>query len=471
MFPKQQQYTQPTLVWQRLGARSLTSLWNGLNASSAKRICFLPYWCQLLLTGALATSSTSADISWPGKTGPHGCGLANVSDAENLPTQWNEADDQNIAWKVELEGIGHSTPVIGDGRAWMTSATEDGARQFIYCVDSQTGKVLHHTLLFENETPEPLGNPVNSYASPTCVLTRDAVYVHFGTYGTAKLDPKTADVVWQRRDINCRHFRGPGSSPVVFQNLVILTFDGIDQQFLTALDAETGDTVWRTDRTTDYGDLDKDGKPHRDGDMRKAYGTPAVVTVGSQSQVVSVGSRAAFGYDALSGKELWTITHDDYNAAAQPIAVDDTVILNTGSRGANLLAVRLNASTKGNVNESHIVWNREKGNSRLCFPAMHDGRLYSLTDNGVLTCIDAKTGDELWSGRIGGNFVASPVIANDLIYMFDEEGRGTVARTGDRFEIVAKNQLDEGGKASPAIAEGAIFVRTAHYLYKLAATR
>lgn len=406
---------------------------------------------------------------WPQKTGPFANGTARDIEAKGLPTEWDEETEKNIAWKVKLEGIGHSTPVVGDGRAWFTSATYDGKQQYVYCLNAETGEILHHKLLFENPNPEPLGNPVNSYASPTCCLTNSAVYVHFGTYGTAKLDTKTADVIWQRRDINCRHFRGPGSSPVWFSNTLILTFDGIDQQFLTALDGKTGETIWRTDRTTDYGDLDKDGKPRLDGDMRKAYGTPALFTSNGQTQVISVGSRAAFGYDARTGKELWTITHDDYNAAAQPLVFNDMAIINTGSRGANLLAVRLDDSNRGDVTASHVVWNRKKGNSRLCFPALFDGRIYSLTDNGVISCIDAATGHETWTGRVGGNFVASPVIANGLVYLCDEEGRTTVVRTGDKYEVVTKNRLAEGGKASPAVAGGAIFLRTATHVYKLAA--
>ena len=405
---------------------------------------------------------------WPQKTGPTSNGMARDIEAKGLPIEWNEEPGKNIAWKIELSGIGHSTPVVGDERVWFTSATEDGKRQYVYCADAESGETLHHKLLFENPEPEPLGNPVNSYASPTCFLTHEAVYVHFGTYGTAKLDTKTADVIWQRRDINCRHFRGPGSSPIRFRNTIVLTFDGIDQQFLTALDAKTGDTIWRTDRTTDYDDLDENGKPHRDGDLRKAYSTPAIFSAGDRHQIVSVGSRAAFGYDAVTGKELWTITHDDYNAAAQPLIFNDTAIINTGSRGADLLAVRIGESTLGDVTSSHVVWNREKGNSRLCFPALFEGSIYSLTDNGVLTCIDAGTGKEKWTGRVGGNFVASPVVANRLVYMSDEQGRTTVCRTGDHFEIVARNQLAEGGKASPAIAGGAIYLRTKSQLYKIA---
>lgn len=433
-----------------------------------RRVCLLRW---LLLLGSYlfcVGGPIQAEVSWPAKTGPFLCGVAGDEAAANLPVEWDEEKQQNIAWSVPIEAYGHSTPVIGNGRIWFTSATEDGTRQYVDCVDAKSGEVLVHKLLFENEDPEPLSNPVNSYASPTCVLTDDAVYVHFGSYGTARLDPQTADVVWQRRDIKCRHFRGPGSSLALYENLLILTFDGIDQQFVTALHKDTGKTVWRTDRTTDYGDLDDNGMPLREGDLRKAYSTPLVVPVGDRAQVVSVGSRAAFAYDFLDGKELWTVTHDDYNAAAQPLAFQDTVILNTGSRGANLLAVKLNETTRGDVTDSHVVWNREKGNSRLCFPALYQGKIYSLTDNGVLTCVDAATGSEVWSGRIGGNFVASPVIANGLVYVFDESGRGTVAKTGDKFEVLARNRLNEGGRASPAVAGNAIFLRTKSRLYKIA---
>ena len=327
--------------------------------------------------------------------------------------EWDEASGKNIAWKIDLQGYGHSTPVIGGGKLWLTSATEVGKKQFVYAIDPQSGKVLHHKLLFENPKPEPLGNAVNTYASPTCVLEPDAVYVHFGSYGTARLDPKTADVVWQRRDLPCRHFRGPGSSPIVWKDLLILTFDGIDQQYTAALDKHTGRTVWRTDRSTDYHDLGPDGKPMTGGDYRKAYGTPGTTDAAGRTQLVSVGSRAAFGYDAATGKEIWTITHSDFNAAAPPLFFEGMAILNTGSGGAAMLAVRLDSSTQGNVDKTHIVWKRPKANSRLCAPALDRGKIWMLTDNGVLYALDAKTGKELAALRLGGSFVSSPIIVGD----------------------------------------------------------
>ncbi|WP_437226243.1 PQQ-binding-like beta-propeller repeat protein [Planctomicrobium sp. SH661] len=416
----------------------------------------------------LVTGADPQSLSWPDRGGPTCDGHAAASDSVGLPTTWDEATGENIAWKVPLPEFGHSTPVIGDGKIWMTTATEDGTRQSLLCLDEMTGKTLHHQLLFENESPEPLNNKVNTYASPSCVLEPDALYVHFGSYGTARIDPRTLKVIWQRRDIECRHFRGPGSSPAIFQDLLILTFDGIDHQFLIALNKHTGETVWRTSRSTDYGDLDENGMPRGEGDYRKAYSTPSLKEVDGRMQLLSTGSRAAFSYDPLTGEELWTITHDDFNASSRPLFHDGHTIINTGSGNANLVCVDLNSTTRGNVDKTHVLWNREKGNSDLSSPILIGDRVYMVTGNGVAVCINADTGDEVWKARIGGTFVASPVTANGLIYFCNEEGVTAVIEAGDEFKEVAKNTLSEGMRSSPAIAHGALFLRTFGHLYKIA---
>jgi outer membrane protein assembly factor BamB len=417
---------------------------------------------------ASVPSLWASELSWPRRNGPFQDGCASERDSRGVPVQWDEASGKNIAWKVDLDGFGHSTPVIGHDRLWLTAATADGTRQFVYAIDTRTGQVVHHKLLFENSAPERLGNNVNTYASPSCVLEDDGVYVHFGSYGTARLDPVTAAVVWQRRDFPCRHFRGPGSSPLVWRSLVILTFDGIDRQYLAALDKRTGKTVWRTDRSTDYHDLGPDGKPKLDGDIRKAYGTPTTIDVAGRTQLISIGSRAAFGYDAATGREIWTVTHEDFNAAAPPLQYENLAILNTGSGGRNLMAVRLDKSTHGNVTGTHLAWNRTKGNSRLSAPVLDRGRVWMLTDQGVLFGIDAKTGKEGAVARLGGSFVASPVVAGGFLYACDEEGTTTVVRAQFPPATVAKNHLREGMRASPAVAEGALYLRTFQSLYKIA---
>jgi len=439
-----------------------TNFMASTHLDSGFRITLLIGLCMVSGTASRADDTT---LNWPVRTGPTLNWQPHPNDAAGLPTEWSEMS--GVTWKLDLEGLGHSSPIIGGGRIFLTSATKDGTQQFLYCIEQQSGMVLYKSLIFENAEPEPLGNEINTYASPSCALEPDAVYVHFGSYGTARVEPATAKVVWQRRDISCRHFRGPGSSPILWKNLLILTFDGIDAQFLMALDKHTGETVWRTDRTTDYGDLDQNGKPHRDGDMRKAYSTPGLIEVAGRMQVVSVGSRAAFAYDAETGRELWTIRHDDFNASSPPAFFGNHAILNTGTRNSNLLSVTLDATTLGDVTESHVIWNRDKGNSDLSAPILIGNRIYSILNNGVVTCVNAETGEDVWRDRVEGTFTASPVAANGFVYFCNEEGDCFVIRAADQFERIAKNHLDEGLRATPSIANGHLYLRTFGRLYSI----
>ena len=427
-------------------------------------------WIAIAALAGVAVRDTPAAerLSWPEKSGPTADGRVDPADTAGIPTEWDGATGKNIAWSTPLEGEGHSTPVIGSGRLWFTAATTDGKSQFVYCVEAATGKVLHHKRVFENPEPEPLGNGVNTYASPSCVLESDAVYVHFGTYGTARLNPETAEVVWQRRDINCRHYRGPGSSPVVYENLLILTLDGIDKQYTTALDKRTGKTVWLTPRSTNYGDLDQNGKPRGDGDLRKAYGTPCVTLVDGKPQLISVGSKAAFGYDVFTGKEIWTLEHENFNASARPLFLPGLAILNTGSERAHVTALKLDGTTLGNITKTHVVWQRKKANAALSAPVLVGERLFFVTNQGVAYAVDARSGEELWAHRIGGSFTASPIVAGDRVYFCDEKGTTTVVRASAEYEELAANVLADGMRASPAAAGGALFIRTFDRLYKLA---
>jgi outer membrane protein assembly factor BamB len=339
----------------------------------------------------------------------------------------------------------------------------------LYGIDRNTGKIVHHKLLFTNDSPEELGNPLNNYAAPSPLLDEDALYVHFGTYGTARIDPRTAEVVWQRRDINVRHFRGPGSSPVVYHNLLILTFDGIDQQFTIALDKKTGATVWKTPRTTDYGDIDPEtGKPKRDGDFRKAYGTPAFAEVDGKMQMISIGSCAGFGYDPLTGKELWTITFKNMNAAPRTLVMPGMAVVNTGSESAKMLGLRLDGKMGGDITASHIAWTRDKRNASESGPLLLDGVVYQITRGGIVSAFKAQTGEEVWEGRLPGQHLPSPIAAGDRLYFSNDRGETHVVRAGAKFEILAKNALTSDPiTASPAVAEGALYLRTKTALYRI----
>lgn len=423
-----------------------------------------------LLPVLLNAQPATTPLFWPARNGPTQDGIVPAAEAARVPLEWDGASGKNIAWRVGLEGEGHSTPVIGGDLIWFTSATTDGTKQFVYCVNRHSGKVLHHKLVFENAAPEGLGNPLNNYAAPSPALEADALYVHFGTYGTARIDPLTCEKAWERRDINVRHYRGPGSSPIIHGDLLILTFDGINEQFVTALDKRTGKTVWKTARTTDYGDLDKEGKPTRDGDMRKAYHTPGVFEIGGKEVLVSIGSRAAFGYEVKTGKELWTIRHGGFNAAIPPLRLGDMLILNTGSERAHTLGVRIDDKMTGDITESHVLWDREKRNASESAPVLVNGTLYQTTRGGIVSAVEAKTGKDLWEDRMEGQHLPGPIVLGDKLLFSNDRGQTFIVRaTPEKFELVGKNQVAEPISSSAVVADGALFLRAKGALYKIAA--
>lgn len=425
---------------------------------------------SLLLTAGFSLAQpATTPLFWPDKQGPTLNGIVPESEEAKLPLEWNEAEGKGIAWKTPLENEGHSTPVIGGDMIWFTSATTDGTKMFLYGVNRHDGKIIHHKLLFENATPEPLGNPINNYAAPSCVLEADALYVSFGSYGTARINPLNADVVWERRDIKCRHFRGPGSSPVLFENLLILTFDGIeDDQFTIALDKATGKDVWRNKRsTTDYGDLDKDGKATREGDMRKSFCTPSFINVNGKPQMLSTASYAAFGYDPRTGKEIWNFHHTGYNAAIRPITKGNIAYINTGN---HLVALKVDGTTQGDVTSKHL-WVREKHNAAFSSFVLVNDHIFQANAACVGISINLKDGTDTWSERLftgAGKMFASAIGTRERVYFFSENGEGTVIATDPaKFTVLARNKLNSGMTSSPVVADGALFLRTKTHLYKI----
>lgn len=419
-------------------------------------------WCAAWAACTLAAPLVLAD--WPDYRGPMGDGLAaQATPAAALPLRWSETE--NVKWKTAIPHRGWSTPVILGGRIWLTTATVAGTEFFALCVDSATGKVLHNRRLFECANPEPLGNDVNCYASPSPVIEPGRVYVHFGSYGTACLDAESFKTLWTRPDLPCRHFRGPGSSPVLAGELLILTMDGVDVQYLVALDKQTGKTVWRTERSADWNDLDANGRPSGDGDFRKAYSTPLLASVDGKPQLLTAGAKAAYSYDPATGRELWKVRHAGYSVALRPLYADGLAFVSSGFGRMELFAVRADGS--GDVTQSHIAWKTSRGVPKMPSPLRVGDLLYLLGDNGVMTCLEARTGKELWQERLGGEYVASPAGAGDWIYCFSRDGQAAVLKAGRRFEVLARNKLDAGMMASPAISDGALFLRTKTHLYRI----
>lgn len=422
----------------------------------------------LVTATSLLAQPATTPVFWPDKNGPTLDGIVPAAEAARIPLKWNSDTGENIVWKTDLQDEGHSSPVIGGDMIWFTAATTNGTKQYVYGIDRNSGKIIHHLLVFENAAPEELGNPLNNYAAPSPVLEADALYVHFGTYGTARIDPATGKKVWERRDINVRHYRGPGSSPMIYKDLLVLTFDGIDQQFVTALNKKTGETVWKTSRTTDYGDLDAQGHPTRDGDMRKAYHTPSVFNLGGVETLVSVGSRAAFGYAVETGKELWTVRHGGFNAAIRPLVCQNVLVLNTGSERSHTVGVKIDDKMQGDITESHVLWDREKRNASEANSVLVNGLLYQITRGGIVTCMNPVTGADVWEERLTGQHLPSPIAAGDRLYFSNDRGHTRVLKAGDKFEQLAENILPDAMTAAPAVADGSIFIRTKKQLFKIA---
>jgi outer membrane protein assembly factor BamB len=280
-----------------------------------------------------------AGESWPQFRGPDGQGHA---DAVGLPVTWS--DDENVTWKTAIAGRGWSSPVVDGDRIWLTTALDDGRSLHALCIDRASGRIVHDEHVFNIDEPAKI-NAKNSYASPTPVIEGDRVWVHFGTYGTACLDSRSGKILWTNNELKLDHKEGPGSSPILVGNLLVVNCDGMDVQYVVALDKRTGSIVWKAERS---------GRKNADPDLRKAYSTPLAIDVAGRKQIVSVGADRASAYDAATGAELWYVDFEGFSNVPRPLFAGGLVILDTGYMKPQLWAIRPDGA--GDVTESHIVW-------------------------------------------------------------------------------------------------------------------
>jgi outer membrane protein assembly factor BamB len=299
---------------------------------------------------------------------------------------------------------------------------------------------------------------VNSYASPTPVIEAGRVYLHYGTYGTACVDTANGEILWTRRDLNCDHHEGPGSSPILFENLLIVHVDGRDVQYVAALDKSTGKTVWKTDRSIDY------SRYHYNA--RKAFSTPQVIEFAGRTQLISPGPKAVMGYDPRTGRELWKIRYHGWSMVARPLFGHGLVFLVNDYDRPELWAIRPDG--EGDVTDSHVAWTVTRSVPAQPSFLLIGDLLYLVNNDGLALAIDARTGAEIWRERLGGSFSASPVYADGRIYFFNRDSVATVVAPGREFKVLSVNHLDgELLMASPAVAGKALFVRTESHLYRI----
>jgi len=406
------------------------------------------------LLSALVTVGRAAD-EWPQFRGPTGQGVAVARD---LPLTWSES--ANITWKTAIPGEGYSSPVISGSRIWMTTSPDKGKARHVVCVDFATGKITLNIPLFTCATPEPC-HSMNTYATPTPVLEDNRVYVTFGAPGTACLDAETGKTIWERRDIPVKYFDvGPASSPILYRDKFILTCDGQanDQHFVIALNKNTGETLWRTDR-----------KYLNDKTPPKTHSScvPLIIDVAGKDQLVSPGGHGVRSYDPETGKELWCARYGGWSVVPRPVYANGVLVICSGTVQPTMLAIRPEGASGDITDTSAVVWKTTKNVPAMPSPLLVENRLYTLTAT-TLSCLKPATGEVVWVHTIPGQHLASPVVADGRIYLFNTSGGAAVAALGDTFTLLATNRLESGCSASPAVVGQSLIVRTAKHLYRIA---
>jgi outer membrane protein assembly factor BamB len=346
--------------------------------------------------------------------------------------------------------------VLAKGRIYLTTATEaNGLISLeLSILNAKSGEILKRQQIFEHDAEKAPGHhSKNSNASPTPILSGDRVYLHFGHLGTACVRASDAKVVWKNDKLAYRPVHGNGSSPVLVDGVLVFTADGASDPLVIALDAETGDVRWKYPR------------PEIEG-KQFSFATPLVIEVDGQKQIIAPGAGSVSALRPSDGGEIWRVHYaDGYSVIPRPVFAHGLVFLSSGYDDAVAIAIRPTGS--GDTTKTHVAWRREKGAPHTPSMLVVGDELYMISDGGIATCLDAKTGEQHWQQRIGGNFSASPVLADGKIYLQAEDGKGTVIAPGKKYRKLGENGFGERALASYGVGDGAIFVRTEKALYRV----
>ena len=427
--------------------------------------------CAVIAAPAFALGEDATQVvgKWPQWRGP----LANgVAPHGNPPMNWSE--DHNVRWKTSIPGLGSGTPVVWGDRVFVTTAVktdrmaekppaaDDSARttppkhiyQFVLlCLNRETGEVIWRRIARENVPREGL-HSTNSYASASPITDGERVWCFFGSQGIYCFD-RQGSLLWDRDlgEMRTRRGWGEGATPALHNNVLVVPWDHEDASFVVALDALAGSELWSQQR-----------------DEPSGWATPLVIPRGTGQQAVLNGTNRVRSYDLQTGELLWECGGQTVNAIPSPVADRRFVYVMSGYRGSHAVAVPVDAD--GDVTGSDTLrWTRSRGTPYVPSPLLLEDRLYyTAVNNSVLTCVDVETGELVYGPeRLPGiaNLYASPVAANERIYLTSREGATAVIAAGDRFEVLATNQLDDGFDASPAIVGTQMFLRGREHVYCL----
>jgi outer membrane protein assembly factor BamB len=430
---------------------------------------------SILLVALFSFTTTARAEDWTEFRGPTGQGLYA---GKNLPIEWSTT--KNVAWKTKIPGHGWSSPILLDGRVYLTTAvpitpakppaetTEKAkdkgkgkAKEKVdvslkaVCLDAAKGTILWQTEVFKQDGAKaPNIHGKNSHASPTPITDGKRVYVHFGHQGTACLDLE-GKIVWRNTEHRYAPVHGNGGTPILVNDRLVFSGDGGDKQFIVALDTADGKTAWKTPRNG------KTSQPF-------SFSTPLLITVNGKQQIVSPASGMVVGYDAPTGKEIWRSGYGSgYSVIPRPVFGHGMIFISSGYNTPAVFAIRVDG--KGDVTDSHVAWSTPKGAPHTPSLLLVGGELYMVSDRGVASCLDAKTGKIHWQERVGDAYSASPFYADGKIYFQSEDGSTTVVRAATTFEKLAESKLGERTFASYAVADGAIYLRTETQLYRIQA--
>ena len=428
-------------------------------------------------------SRNSGKESWPSFRGPQASGIA---EAQNLPDRWDPKTGENILWRTPIPGLGHSSPVVWGNWIFVTTAVSSDANAtfrpglygdgdaskdrspqhwMIYAIDKRRGKVFWQRVAYQG-VPVDKRHIKSTYANSTPATDGRIVVAWFGSQGVYAYDFQ-GHLLWKvdlgRLDLGAYDIPtyewGPASSPIIWNNLVILQCDTQTDSFLLALDAATGQTVWKTDRQE-----------------LPSWGTPTIATTSTGPQLVTNASNYIRGYDPRTGKELWRLGGSSKITAPTPVFADDLFVVVSG-RGPErpIFVVRSNA--RGDITLSNdkrtseaVVWSLTGRGSYMPTPVVYNGTLYVLANNGLLDAYNLKTGAEIYRQRlplVGSGFSASPVVSDGKIYLSNEDGEMLVIAAGDKFAHIATNSMGELLMATPALSDGAMYVRSSSSLFAI----
>jgi outer membrane protein assembly factor BamB len=389
---------------------------------------------------------------WPEFRGPDGQGHSTET---GLPVQWGPA--KNVAWNTAIPGKGWSSPIVVKGRVYLTTAAAREGGQpgdlslRAMCLGARDGKVLWDTEVFIQKQGSPAIHFKNSHASSTPLTDGERLYVHFGHQGTACLD-LNGQVLWSNRDLGYTPVHGNGGSPILCGDLLIFSCDGAEERFVVALEKASGKVRWKTARP---------GDPYK----KFSFSTPLLIDWLGRKEVISPASDMVLAYDPATGKELWKVRYEGYSVVPRPVFAHGLVFISTGFDTPTVMAIRPGGD--GDVTDTHVVWKIKKGAPNTPSALVVGDELYLVADGGMATCLNARTGTEIWRERLAGAYSASPLSADGKIYFQNEDGVGTVITAGRRFRQLGRNDLGEPSLASGAIADRALFLRTEKHLYRI----